>query len=581
MSGLTVSEMKAAHKVLCELEYPPTKLKQGYAGRFLRVDVGARTMEIREVTDEMKRLWIGGKGLDLWLTFLEVTGETKWDSPENPIVFSPGPLGGTTSFPGSGKTLVTAISPLTGSMMDCNVGGYFGPYLKFCGFDALMVTGKASEDVILVIDGVRNKAFLETAPKESIDSHLLCEELTEMYSDSELDKRNIAVVASGQGAEHARMGVLNFSFYDWRRRAVRFKQAGRGGIGTVFRNKKLKALVVKNREIARPWRVSLSPAARQFNEALRGVGAPVDASAVRSIAAEFGDPRESVVAMMRKVQQTLGNVGRGAIDELSLATGVSRGFLYRVATFYRGFSLIPESPGTSLQKGGGLPHSDDKRHAFWSARMRDPVMEMTSMAMLQLFGLDDQAHVSPALARKFLAPGAYERLAKLFGVKLGTESATQEFWQERVLTRGEVYRALTGSTGSEKEWGPPLELLRLRAWAVEGTEKIDGCPVRFISAAISALSDSSCGNCTPCRDGLLVLANLLTEIETGRASSGVLALLKEVADTVIATSQCRYGPLAASLLSAAVDRFEDVFTQHVEALYCKFQQCPVSRGKEN
>ena len=49
------------------------------------------------------------------------------------------------------------------------------------------------------------------------------DELTELYADDELDKRNIAVVSAGRGAQHTRMGVLNFSFYDWRRKVARLK----------------------------------------------------------------------------------------------------------------------------------------------------------------------------------------------------------------------------------------------------------------------------------------------------------------------------------------------------------------------
>ena len=52
-------------------------------------------------------------------------------------------------------------------------------------------------------------------------------------------------VSAGSGAEHTLMGCLNFSFYDPRRQVARLKQAGRGGIGTVLRKKKVKALVVK------------------------------------------------------------------------------------------------------------------------------------------------------------------------------------------------------------------------------------------------------------------------------------------------------------------------------------------------
>ena len=66
-----------------------------------------------------------------------------------------------------------------------------------------------------------------------------------MYADDEKDKKNVSVVCSGTAAEYSLIGMLNFSFYDNRRKKVRLKQAGRGGIGTVLRNKKIKAIVAK------------------------------------------------------------------------------------------------------------------------------------------------------------------------------------------------------------------------------------------------------------------------------------------------------------------------------------------------
>ena len=79
---------------------------------------------------------------------------------------------------------------------------------------------------------------IEEAPGEDIDSHVLAEQLTEMYADDEKDKCNVSVVSSGMAAEHSLIGMLNFSFYDIKRKKVRLKQAGRGGIGTVFTRQK-------------------------------------------------------------------------------------------------------------------------------------------------------------------------------------------------------------------------------------------------------------------------------------------------------------------------------------------------------
>jgi aldehyde:ferredoxin oxidoreductase len=65
-------------------------------------------------------------------------------------------------------------------------------------------------------------------------------------SDAPRDVAAISTVTTGAGAENTRWGCLNFSFYDLKRKGVRIKQAGRGGTGTVFRDKKIAALVVRS-----------------------------------------------------------------------------------------------------------------------------------------------------------------------------------------------------------------------------------------------------------------------------------------------------------------------------------------------
>ncbi len=66
-----------------------------------------------------------------------------------------------------------------------------------------------------------------------------------MYAKDEADRRNVSVISAGVGSEHTRIGCLNVSWYDPKRGKARVKQAGRGGIGTVFRDKKIKAVVVR------------------------------------------------------------------------------------------------------------------------------------------------------------------------------------------------------------------------------------------------------------------------------------------------------------------------------------------------
>lgn len=242
---MDIATLKAGRKLLKEQTYELKDLDKGYADRTLYINISDNTIESKPVTQFMKDKFVGGKGFGLHYLWHAVTPETKWNDPENEIVIAGGPICGITQYAGTGKALVCSISPLTDIPIDSNVGGYFGPYLKFAGWDALEIQGKAENDIIVFIDGNKGIIRIEEAPLEAIDAHVLGEQLTEMYADSEEDKKHIAVVTAGTAADHTRIGLLNFTFYDQRRKVARLKQAGRGGIGTVFRDKKIKALVVK------------------------------------------------------------------------------------------------------------------------------------------------------------------------------------------------------------------------------------------------------------------------------------------------------------------------------------------------
>ncbi len=237
--------MKNSHKLLSEFIYEPKALYRGYTDKTLYINISDNTIKEKDVPQKMKEKFIGGKGYGLRYLWDAVSPTTKWNDPENEIVVAVGPVGGITQYAGTGKSLIVSISPLTDIPIDSNVGGYFGPFLKFSGWDALEVQGKAEKDVIIVIDGNKGIVRIEEAPLEDVDAHLLGEQLTEMYAENEADKRNISVITAGTAAENTNIGVLNFTFYDVRRKVSRLKQAGRGGIGTVFRNKRIKGIVCK------------------------------------------------------------------------------------------------------------------------------------------------------------------------------------------------------------------------------------------------------------------------------------------------------------------------------------------------
>jgi aldehyde:ferredoxin oxidoreductase len=225
------------------MRYERPEIDRGYANQTLYINISDADIAIKPVSEDMKRIFVGGKGFDLWLLWHAVNAETVWTDPENTICIASGPMGGTPSYPGSGKSIVTSLSPLTGSVIDSNVGGYFGPYLKFSGFDALEIQGKTSQEIVVYIDGIDQKVTIFEADGLPEDAYETSAVLTSHFGQEKL--RGISVVSTGPGAKNTLMGCLNFTWYDPKRKRVRYKQAGRGGLGTVFANKGIKAVVAR------------------------------------------------------------------------------------------------------------------------------------------------------------------------------------------------------------------------------------------------------------------------------------------------------------------------------------------------
>lgn len=238
--------------ILSDYDYERQEVKKGYTDRTLHIDLSTLKIEDRPVPKRVRDIFIGGKGYDLWLMWDSLPKDriVKWNEPENPLCIACGPLGGTLGYPGAGKSIVTAISPLTDIIIDSNVGGFFGPWLKFSGFDALEVTGKAKEPVVIVIDGTKEKVWIEPAKDLPTETHLLAEMLNEKYAIDDDDRTFVSVVSAGPGADNAYFGCLNFSYWDKKREVNHVKQAGRGGTGTIFRDKNIVAIVAHSPPVA-------------------------------------------------------------------------------------------------------------------------------------------------------------------------------------------------------------------------------------------------------------------------------------------------------------------------------------------
>ena len=223
--------------------YSRAQVGRGYTDRLLTIDLNTKRIGIRDIPETFRTMFVGGRGYCLKLVYDGTTAETRYDSPENVLALAGGPLCGETGFAGTGKFIVGTISPLTGTFCDSNVGGHFFPLVKLSGFDAIAITGKADSEVIVIIDGDEGQVRIEDAPATEhmlIDAEQLVEQLKGTASPE-----NVALVRAGIGARNTFIGCINSIYYDLRRKRCRSKQAGRGGTGTVMRDKKVWGIAVK------------------------------------------------------------------------------------------------------------------------------------------------------------------------------------------------------------------------------------------------------------------------------------------------------------------------------------------------
>jgi len=199
-----------------------------FIGKLLRVNLSNDAIKHEELEEETFRRFLGGRGLAAKILLEELDLSVDPFDPANKIIFATGPLTGT-PFPGSGKHIVASKSPLTLKWGESTSGGFWGPELKFAGFDAIIIEGKASNPVYL---------WIHDGEVEIID----CNEIWGLNTvqatkriRSETDKK-ARVACIGQAGENR---VLYASIINDMNHA-----SGRTGLGAVMGSKNLKAIAV-------------------------------------------------------------------------------------------------------------------------------------------------------------------------------------------------------------------------------------------------------------------------------------------------------------------------------------------------
>jgi aldehyde:ferredoxin oxidoreductase len=231
------------------MTYEKSPFHHGYTNRILRIDVGTGAVSTPELDSEARDYFIGGRGLGLYLLHTMTKPETVASAPENPLILANGPLCGVPQFPGAAKAMAVSLSPLTGIPGVSNFGGYFPSYLKYAGFDALVITGRAERESMIVIDGFKREIRIEEAPDLN-EVFLLERAIAERFEKEGYQKRNIAFMTTAIGSENTTYGCINSHYFDVTkptaegRGIFRTKQAGRTGMGSVMAGKKVKAIVL-------------------------------------------------------------------------------------------------------------------------------------------------------------------------------------------------------------------------------------------------------------------------------------------------------------------------------------------------
>ncbi|MBW1711557.1 MAG: hypothetical protein JRJ59_00195 [Deltaproteobacteria bacterium] len=204
----------------------------GYNGRVLHVDLSEQTCRVEEPPETWYRTYLGGGAAAAYYLLRELPPGVDPLGPDNVLVFACSVV---TGAPISGfiRYTVAAKSPLTNGFMESEAGGYFGPEMKFAGFDVLVIKGRAKKPVYLWLDH-QTAEIREAGRFWGLETGPLKEALIQ-----ELGDKRLRVAAIGPASEK----LIPFA-------CLLNEQAhanGRGGLCAVMGSKNLKAVVCRGR----------------------------------------------------------------------------------------------------------------------------------------------------------------------------------------------------------------------------------------------------------------------------------------------------------------------------------------------
>ncbi|MBU1660343.1 MAG: aldehyde ferredoxin oxidoreductase family protein [Chloroflexi bacterium] len=207
-------------------------MSYGYHGKILHVHLTEMRFEIEEPPEAFYRKYMGGSAFGAYYLLEHTPPETEPLAPENTLTLAASVV---TGAPISGQSRLAAVakSPLTGAIGDSQSGGFFPAELKFAGFDAIVVHGKAEKPVYL---------WVQNGEAELRPAEHLWGKTTDQVEDlikAELDDPKIQIIQTGIAGEN---GVHFAALISMTSRAN-----GRTGMGAVMASKNLKAVAVRGK----------------------------------------------------------------------------------------------------------------------------------------------------------------------------------------------------------------------------------------------------------------------------------------------------------------------------------------------
>ncbi|GAU76772.1 aldehyde ferredoxin oxidoreductase family protein [Fusibacter sp. 3D3] len=201
----------------------------GYQGQVLRVNLTKGVCTVEALDEAKAKKFVGGRGLGTKMFVDEVSPNVDALSEANKLFIVTGPLTGTPT-PTGGRYMVITKSPLTGTIASSNSGGYWGPELKFAGYDAIIVEGKSEKPVYLMIED--EKVEIRDA------AHIwgkVVSETTDILKNEVPEKSRVLTIGPA-GEKLSKMAAIMND---------KDRAAGRSGVGAVMGSKNLKAITVR------------------------------------------------------------------------------------------------------------------------------------------------------------------------------------------------------------------------------------------------------------------------------------------------------------------------------------------------